>query len=580
MKSNKYRTHNCGELRKENAGEIVRISGWLENIRKMGGICFVTLRDHFGSTQAIVSDESMLAGICKESTIMIEGKVVERESKNANMPTGEIEVIAEKLELLGKCQSVLPFEIKDANNVREDLKLQYRYLDLRNPENHARVVKRAEILRYVRNKLSDLGFVEVQTPILTSSSPEGARDYLVPTILAPGEFYALPQAPQQFKQLLMVSGFDKYFQIAPCFRNEEARADRTPGEFYQIDMEMSFATQEDVFEVCEDVSYDLYTKFTNYEVTPYPYVRIPYKEAMDKYCSDKPDLRNPLIVTDLTETFKNTEFNAYKGKTVKMICAHTGEKPRKFYDKMTEEIVKNEGKGLSWFKFTEDGLVGSATKFLSQTEIEELLKKSNAKVGDSIFIIADEKAKATKLAGVLRNILGEELELIDKNKVAFCWIVDFPFYEFNEEENKVDFSHNPFSMPQGGLDALNNKNPLDIVAYQYDLVCNGYEMLSGAVRNHDQDIMVKAFEIAGYDRSVVENKFPALFNAFSYGAPPHAGGAFGFDRMLMPLMESESIRDVITFPLNKNGKDLLMGAPSKVTEKQLRDVGIAVLEKK
>ena len=580
MKSNKYRTHNCGELRKENAGEIVRLSGWLENIRKMGGICFVTLRDHFGSTQAIVSDESMISGISKESTIMIEGKVVERESKNMNMPTGEIEVIAEKLELLGKCQSVLPFEIKDANSVREDLKLQYRYLDLRNPENHARVVKRAEILRYVRNKLSDLGFVEVQTPILTSSSPEGARDYLVPTILAPGEFYALPQAPQQFKQLLMVSGFDKYFQIAPCFRNEEARADRTPGEFYQIDMEMSFATQEDVFEVCEDVSYDLYTKFTNYEVTPFPYVRLPYREAMDKYCSDKPDLRNPLIVNDLTEIFKNTEFNAYKGKTVKMICAHTGEKPRKFYDKMTEEIVKNEGKGLSWFKFTEEGLVGSATKFLSATEIEELVKKADAKVGDSIFIIADENTKATKLAGVLRNILGEELELIDKNKVAFCWIVDFPFYEFNEEDNKVDFSHNPFSMPQGGLDALNNKNPLDIVAYQYDLVCNGYEMLSGAVRNHDQDIMVKAFEIAGYDRSVVENKFPALFNAFSYGAPPHAGGAFGFDRMLMPLMESESIRDVITFPLNKNGKDLLMGAPSKVTEKQLRDVGISVIEKK
>lgn len=579
MKENIYRTHSCGELRKENIGQTVRLAGFVESIRKMGGICFVTLRDHYGVTQIIVGDEKMLEGVSKECTITVTGKVIERESKNKNMPTGDIEVEISKLQLLGKCQSVLPFEIKDANNVKEELKLQYRYLDLRNSVNHERVVKRAKILQFVRNKLSDLGFVEVQTPILTSSSPEGARDYLVPTILAPTQFYALPQAPQQFKQLLMVSGFDKYFQIAPCFRNEAARADRTPGEFYQIDMEMSFATQEDVFAVCEDLSYEIYSKFTDFEISAYPYTRIPYKVAMDKYCSDKPDLRNPLLVTDVSYIFANTSFNAFKGKTVKMLCAHTGEQTRKFYDNLTEEIVKNEGKGLAWFKYNGE-LVGSAVKFMSQEEIDAIVKLSNAQDGDSIFLIADEKPKATLLAGVLRNVLGETLGLIDKNKVAFCWIVDFPFYEYNEDEQKIDFSHNPFSMPQGGLDALLNKDPLDIVAYQYDLVCNGYEMLSGAVRNHEQDVMVKAFEIAGYDRSVVESKFPALFNAFSYGAPPHAGGAFGFDRMLMPLMNAESIRDVITFPLNKNGKDLLMSAPSTVSDKQLRDVGLMIRETK
>ncbi len=573
MKENIYRTHNCAELRIEDVGKDVRLAGFIDAIRKLGSITFVTLRDHYGITQLLVKDDSLLLGITKESTITISGKVVERQSKNPKMETGDIEVEVKTLTLLGKCDSILPFEISDAPNTKEDLRLKYRFLDLRNKELHDRIVKRAEILRFVRNRMSDKGFVEVQTPILTSSSPEGARDFIVPTVLAKGEFYALPQAPQQYKQLLMVSGFDKYYQIAPCFRNEAARADRTPGEFYQIDFEMSFATQEDVFEVAEDISYSIYDKFTDFDISKPPYRQIKYTDALRDYCSDKPDLRNPLIVKDYTEFFKDIEFNAFKDKVVKGIVANCADKSRKYYDELSNVIVANEGKGVAWLKLVDGNFVGSISKFIDENKKAELIELSQIKEGESICFVADTKTKVLNLANVLRNTMGETLNLIDKNKVIFCWIVDFPFYEFNEEENKIDFSHNPFSMPQGGLDSLLNKEPLDIVAYQYDLVCNGYEMLSGAVRNHDQNVMVKAFEIAGYNRETVETKFRALFNAFSFGAPPHAGGALGFDRMIMPIMKQETIREIIAFPMNKNGRDLLMNAPTKIDEKTLKELG-------
>lgn len=579
MKENIYRTHNCGELRLADAGKEVRLAGWVNSIRRLGGIVFLTLRDHFGVTQVLLKDEEILNNICKESTVSVFGKVIERESKNAKMPTGDIEIEAKGITLLGKSLPTLPFEIADAPNTKEELRLKYRYLDLRNPETHSTMVFRAKVLNYVRTKLTDMGFMEVQTPILTSSSPEGARDYIVPTVNAPGEFYALPQAPQQFKQLLMISGFDKYFQVAPCFRNEAARADRSPGEFYQIDMEMSFATQDDVMSACEEFATDLFAKFTTKEVTPAPFVRIPYKEAMEKYCSDKPDLRNPLIVHDLTKVFANTEFNAFKGKTIKSICVNAGEKPRRFYDDLGKLIVSYEGKGLAYVKYAEGEFAGGIAKFLTEENKATLISEFGLVGGESIFFIADELNLARKLANVLRNELGKELNLIDKNKVAFCWICDFPFFEENEETGEIDFSHNPFSMPQGGMDSLLNKNPFDIVAYQYDLVCNGYETLSGAVRNHDTSLMVKAFEMAGYTKETVEAKFGALYNAFQYGAPPHAGCAFGLERLLMIMTEKEFIRDVIAFPLNKNARDLMMGAPSKVSEKQLTDVGIKLIKK-
>ncbi|MBO7526388.1 MAG: aspartate--tRNA ligase [Clostridia bacterium] len=580
MRENIYRNKNCGELRIENKGEIVKLAGWVNSIRKLGGIVFITLRDHFGLTQLLVRDESLIEGLCKESTISVEGEVLERESKNPKMPTGDIEVLVSKLTVLGKSLPVLPFEIADAPNTKEELRLKYRYLDLRNPETHEMFVFRAKVLNYVRNKLTEMGFLEVQTPILTSSSPEGARDYIVPTVNAPGEFYALPQAPQQFKQLLMISGFDKYFQVAPCFRNEAARADRSPGEFYQIDMEMSFVTEEDIQKACEDFITGLFKEFTNFELSPAPFVRIPYKEAIDKYCSDKPDLRNPLIIHDLTKLFEGTEFNAFKDKTIKSICVNAGEKPRRFYDDLGTLIVSYEGKGLAWLKYLDGDFTGGISKFLTDKNKADLIKEFDLKGGESIFMIADTTKMAIKLANVLRNELGKQLDLIDKNKAAFCWICDFPFFEENEETGQIDFGHNPFSMPQGGMDALNNSNPYDILAHQFDLVINGYESLSGAVRNHDTDIMKKAFEMAGYSDEDVENKFGALYTAFQYGPPPHGGCAFGLERLLMIMREKELIRDVIAFPLNKNARDLLMGAPSKVSEKQLKDVGIALLDDK
>jgi len=579
MKQNYYRTHNCSELRLSDAGKEVRLCGWINSIRKLGGLAFITLRDHFGITQIVVRDEKLIENLTKESTVTVTGKVIERESKNSKMETGDIEVEVSSIKILGKSQNVLPFEINDAPNTKEELRLKYRYLDLRNPETHKMLQTRNELLHFTRNKLYDMGFMEVQTPILANSSPEGARDYIVPTINAPGEFYALPQAPQQFKQLLMTSGYDKYFQIAPCFRNEPARADRTPGEFYQIDMEMSFATQDDVFEVCEEFVTQLFTKFTNFEVSSAPFVRIPYSEAIEKYCSDKPDLRNPLIVHDLTKIFANTEFNAFKGKTIKSICVIAGEKPRKWYDELGKLIVSYEGKGLAWVKFDGTDFSGSIAKFLTEDNKKELKSEYNLIGGESIFFIADEKSMAIKLANVLRNQLGNDLNLIDKNKIACCWIVDFPFYEMNEETGNVDFAHNPFTMPQGGLDALETKDPYEILAYQYDLVINGYESLSGAVRNYSPETMVKAFEIAGYTEDDVRKKFGALYTAFSYGAPPHAGCAFGFDRLLMLVTGKDVIREVIAFPMNKNARDLLMNAPSVIDDKTLRELGLKVIKK-
>ncbi len=502
---------------------------------------------------------------------------MERTSKNSKIPTGEIEVVAQSLEVLGKCKNILPFEINTDQEVREDLRLEYRFLDLRNEKLHNNILLRSKILKTLRDKMDELGFTEIQTPILANSSPEGARDYLVPSRLNPGEFYALPQAPQQFKQLLMVSGFNKYYQIAPCFRDEDPRADRAPGEFYQLDYEMSFATQEDVFKVMEEVVPYTFEKFTNWKVDKGPFIRIPYKEAMEKYGIDKPDLRNPLIIKDATKCFEGSEFKAFENKTIKAIVVPKGAKQgRKFFDKMGEFAMTDEvgAKGLAWTKFEEDGSIqGGIAKFITDEIKEQLKLEIGVTENDAVFFIADEFAKAQKIAGLVRIELGKRLDLLEKDVYRFCFIVDFPMYELSDE-GTIDFSHNPFSMPQGGLDALNNKNPLDILAYQYDLVCNGYEMASGAVRNHNPEIMVRAFEIAGYTEEDVKNRFGALYNAFQYGTPPHAGAAPGVDRMVMLIENSQNIREVIAFPKNKKARDLLMRAPSVVTEKQLEDVHI------
>ncbi len=579
-----YRTHNLGELNIKNVGEEVELSGWIQKIRNLGGMVFIDLRDQFGITQIVVNDEKLqeqAKEFTTESCIHICGKVVERSNKNPKMATGEIEVVANKMEVLGKCKNVLPFEINTDQEVREDLRLEYRFLDLRNERLHNIILLRSKILKALRDKMDELGFAEIQTPILANSSPEGARDYLVPSRLHPGEFYALPQAPQQFKQLLMVSGFDKYFQIAPCFRDEDPRADRAPGEFYQLDFEMSFATQEDVFKVIEDVVPYTFKKFTNWKVDEGPFIRIPYKEAMEKYGIDKPDLRNPLIIQDVTKVFENIEFNAFKDKTVKAIVVPNGaEQGRKFFDKMTEFATTEEvgAKGLAWTKFEKDGTVqGGIAKFITDEAKSKLESEYGVKAGDSIFFIADEFHKAQKIAGLVRIELGKKLDLLEKDVYRFCFIVDFPMYELSDE-GTIDFCHNPFSMPQGGLEALENKDPLDVLAYQYDLVCNGYEMASGAVRNHDPEIMVKAFEIAGYTEEDVKNRFGALYNAFQYGTPPHAGAAPGLDRMVMLIADSTNIREVIAFPKNKKARDLLMRAPSIVSKQQLDDVHIQIKE--
>ena len=575
-----YRTKTCGELNIHNVGEEVELSGWIQKIRNLGGMIFIDLRDEFGITQIIVNDEKMqeqAKELNTESCIHIIGKVVERSSKNNKIATGEIEVVTTKIELLGKCKNVLPFEINTDQEVREDLRLEYRFLDLRNEKLHNNILLRSKILKTLRDKMDELNFTEIQTPILANSSPEGARDYLVPSRLNPGEFYALPQAPQQFKQLLMVAGFNKYYQIAPCFRDEDPRADRAPGEFYQLDFEMSFATQEDVFKVIEEVVPYTFKKFTNWKVDEGPFIRIPYKEAMEKYGIDKPDLRNPLIIQDVTKVFEKSDFNAFKNKTIKAIVVPDGaEQGRKFFDKMVEFATTDEvgAKGLAWTKFEQDGkVVGGIAKFITEDIKEKLKNEYGVKESSAIFFIADEFEKAQKIAGLIRIELGKRLELIEKNVYKFCFIVDFPMYELSDE-GTIDFSHNPFSMPQGGLKALEEKDPLDILAYQYDLVCNGYEMASGAVRNHNPEIMIKAFEIAGYTEDDVKNRFGALYNAFQYGTPPHAGAAPGVDRMVMLIADSQNIREIIAFPKNKKARDLLMRAPSVVSEQQLKDVHI------
>ena len=578
---NKYKTNNCGELRITDVNKEVRLAGFVQTIRNLGKMMFIDLRDEKGITQIVISEdanlEAKLKDVVKECTVTVTGTVVERSSKNDKIPTGEIEVIASDITVLGKCKSALPFEVNVENqNVREDLRLEYRFLDLRNEKIHNNILLRSKILKDFRTAMDELGFTEIQTPILANSSPEGARDFLVPSRLHPGEFYALPQAPQQFKQLLMVSGFDRYYQIAPCFRDEDPRADRSPGEFYQLDFEMSFATQEDVFDVIEKVLPEVFEKNTEWKVDKGPFIRIPYKEAMEKYGSDKPDLRNPLIIEDLTDIFEGTEFNAFKDKNVKAIkTSNMEEKPRKFFDQMSAYAVEElDAKGLAWVKVDSDmNLNGGIAKFIDDERKAKIFEKMDIKANDAIFFVADEFNKAQKIAGGVRIKLGNELDLLEKDVYRFCFIVDFPMYELSDE-GTIDFNHNPFSMPQGGLDSLLNKDPLDIYAYQYDAVCNGYEILSGAVRNHDPEIMVKAFEIAGYTEEDVKGRFGALFNAFQYGTPPHAGAAPGMDRIIMLLAKEDNIREVIAFPKNKKARDLLMNAPSKVFDKQLEEVHI------
>jgi len=573
-----YRTHTCGELRETHAGLDVTLSGWLCNVRDKGAILFFTLRDHYGITQAVITDDEDLKiqvrDITRESAIQVKGKVVLRSDVNKDMPTGMVEILPAEIVVLGECSEMLPFETASSRDTREDLRLKHRFLDLRNPQLHNNIVLRSKVIHAIRNKMTDMGFMEMQTPILTSTSPEGARDYIVPSRVHPGKFYALPQAPQQFKQLLMLSGFDKYFQIAPCFRDEDARADRTPGEFYQLDMEMAFAEQEDVFSSIEEVIYEIFREFSSFEITAPPFQRLKYRDSMTLYGNDKPDLRIPLVLSDVSEIFSSSEFKPFIGQRIQTILVkNAAAAPRKLFDRLTKEMVDEGAKGLVWLKVSDDNaLTGSAAKFFSEEETAALILQCKAEKGDALFIIADDYEKSLKYAGVLRGKLGREFELIQQDVFKFCWIVDYPMYQRNEETGELEFSHNPFSMPQGGMDALLNKNPLDIKAFQYDIVCNGIELSSGAVRNHSPEIMLEAFRIAGYSHEDVECQFPALFNALKYGAPPHAGIAPGIDRIVMLLANEQSIREVIAFPMNKSAQDLLMGAPGDVSEKQLDEV--------
>ena len=580
-----YRDHNCGELTIKNVGETVTIAGWVQKIRNLGSMVFIDLRDQFGITQIVVSadNKEQLTDIVSECVIQVVGKVIERSNKNTKIPTGEIEVEAEKIEILGKCKTVLPFEVNSdkTGEVKEDLRLEYRFLDLRNDKLHKTILLRNEVMKTLRKKMDEMGFTEIQTPILANSSPEGARDYLVPSRIHPGEFYALPQAPQQFKQLLMVSGFDKYYQIAPCFRDEDPRADRAPGEFYQLDFEMSFAEQDDVLKVLGEIFTTVFKTHTDWEVDEMPFKRIPYLEAMEKYGSDKPDLRNPLIIQDVTEIFKNVDFTPFKDKTVKAIVVDgAAEQSRKFFDGMSDFATTEAGaKILGWVKVdNENVLSGGVAKYITPEVQKELEEKIGMKKNSAVFFMADEFKTVQKIAGAVRIELGNRLDLLEKNVYRLCYIVDFPMYELSDE-GKVDFNHNPFSMPQGGMEALMTKNPLEILAYQYDVVCNGYEVASGAVRNHSPELMVKEFEIAGYSEEEVKTRFGALYNAFQYGTPPHAGAAPGLDRMVMLVADSKNIREVIAFPKNKKARDLLMRAPSRVHEQQLRDVHIRIVEK-
>lgn len=584
IRENRYRTHTTEMITEDCLNKTVRVSGWVENIRDHGGIKFIDLRDHYGVVQVTFQqNEGLLEGIHREYVVSIEGKVINRDPSTYNdkISTGKVEIAAEALTVLGAVTENLPFEVDTSKNINEDIRLKYRFLDLRNRKMHDNIVFRSEIMNYMRELMRGEGFLELQTPILSTSSPEGARDYLIPSRKHHGKFYALPQAPQIFKQLYMVSGFDRYFQLAPCFRDEDARADRTAGEFYQLDFEMAFAEQEDVFAVAERVFPAILSKFGNKPYSPAPFRRITYAEAMLKYGSDKPDLRNPLEIIDISDLFIETDFKPFRGKTVRAInVPGMASKSKTFFEKMEAFAMSIGMKGLGYVKVDENfNYLGPIDKFLSDSDRKELKERAKLNVGDVLYFIADTPKNAPKFAGQIRSEVAERMEIIDKSKFEVCWIIDFPMYEEDEETGKPIFTHNPFSMPQGELEALNTKKPEEVLAYQYDLVCNGIELVSGAVRNHRTDVMVKAFEIAGYTEQDVKTQFGSLYNAFKYGAPPHAGMAFGIDRMIMMLLEEESIREVIAFPLNSNAQDLLLGAPTAVTEQQLREVHIKVRQK-
>ena len=577
---NIYRSRILNEISESDVGKTIRVAGWVENIRDHGGVSFIDLRDMYGVLQVVLRDTSLLDGITKENCISIEGVIDHRdeETYNPKIPTGTIELEAHSIDMLGKVYHQLPFEIMTSKEIREDVRLKYRYLDLRNQKVKDNIIFRSQVISFLRQKMTEMGFLEIQTPILCASSPEGARDYIVPSRKFKGRFYALPQAPQQYKQLLMVSGFDKYFQIAPCFRDEDARADRSPGEFYQLDFEMSFATQEEVFHVGEEVLTATFEKFApeGASVTAAPYPVISYKDAMLQFGSDKPDLRNPLRIMDVTEFFQRCTFKPFLKRTVRAIRVHA-DMSKGFHEKLLKFATSIGMGGLGYLEVMEDkSYKGPIDKFIPDDMKQEFAELAGLEVGDTIFFIADKEERANLFAGQLRNELGERLDLIEKNAFRFCFVNDFPMYEYNKDEKKMDFTHNPFSMPQGGLEALNTMKPEDILAYQYDIVCNGVELSSGAVRNHDLDIMVKAFEIAGYSKEDLKTKFGALYNAFQFGAPPHAGMAPGIDRMIMLLRNEDNIREVIAFPMNGNAQDLMCGAPGIVTETQLREAHIKV----
>ncbi|MDD6211964.1 MAG: aspartate--tRNA ligase [Clostridiales bacterium] len=577
---NEYRDRTLNELSEGDVGSILKVSGWVENIRDHGGVSFIDLRDMYGVLQVVMRDTSLLEGISKEDCVSIKGLIEHRdeETYNPKIPTGTIELEAQKVEILGKVYQQLPFEIMTSKETREDVRLKYRYLDMRNRKVRDNIIFRSQVIQYLRQKMSEMDFLEIQTPILCASSPEGARDYIVPSRKFKGKFYALPQAPQQYKQLLMVSGIDKYFQIAPCFRDEDARADRSPGEFYQLDFEMSFATQEDVFRVGEEILTSTFKKFApeGYEVTSAPYPVISYRQAMLEFGTDKPDLRNPLRIIDVTDFFQRCSFKPFHKKTVRAIRVHA-DMSKGFHEKLLGFATSIGMGGLGYLEVEEDlSYKGPIDKFIPDEMKSEIRELAGLEPGDTIFFIADREDRAALFAGQIRTELGERLGLIEKNAYRFCFVNDFPMYEYDKDEKKIVFTHNPFSMPQGGLKALEEKDPLDILAYQYDIVCNGVELSSGAVRNHNLDIMVKAFAIAGYSEEELKEKFGALYQAFQFGAPPHAGMAPGVDRMIMLLRNEENIREVIAFPMNGNAQDLMCGAPSEVTEQQLREVHIKV----
>ena len=584
-----YRTHNCNELRKSDVGQTVKISGWVHRKRDHGNLLFIDLRDHFGLTQCVMEVDgpgfAEVEAVRAESVVTIEGPVVERteDTVNADLPTGDVEVRIESFTVQSAAQE-LPMPIFGEHDYPEDIRLKYRYLDLRRETMHNNIVLRSKIISSIRQRMVDQGFLEYQTPILTASSPEGARDFLVPSRMHPGKFYALPQAPQQFKQLIMVAGFDRYFQIAPCFRDEDARADRSPGEFYQLDIEMSFVTQDEIFAAIEPVMYGVFDEFSDRTITPAPFPRIPFKEAMLKYGSDKPDLRNPLEIVDVTEVFRGSGFGIFakaieNGSVVRAVPApNTGDKPRSFFDKMNDWARTKGAPGMGYIILTEDGGKGPIAKNLGDERVAQLKEIIGLGDGDGVFFACDKPEGAANLAGLARTKVGEDLDLLEKDAFRFCWIVDFPMYEWDEREKRLDFSHNPFSMPQGGLEALETQDPLDVLGYQYDIVCNGIELSSGALRNHQPDIMYKAFEIAGYSREDVEEKFGGMLNAFKFGAPPHGGIAPGIDRMVMLLADEPNIREVIMFPMNQQAEDLLMQAPAPATNQHLRELYLRTID--